>query len=157
MAKRPVKPGKTAKVSLRNVTRKNLVPIMNLSVSESQKKFVANNAKSIAQGCFNSKAWFRAIYADDTPVGFAMLHEDRRKGNYYLWRFMIDENFQGKGYGAKALALIIERVRKSPKAKEMTLSFVRAKGGPEKFYQKFGFVDTGKIEWGEHVARLKFE
>ncbi len=157
MAEKVAKPGQRSKVSLRQVTRKNLTQVLRLCVAESQKKFVATNAVSIAQGCYNKHAWFRAIYADDTPVGFVMLHEDRKKGTYYLWRFMIDEKHQGKGFGEKGLLLIIGRIRKSPKAKFMTLSYIRAEGGPEGFYKKFGFKDTGKIEDGEHVAKLFFE
>lgn len=157
MPKESTNPGRRAQVSLRQVTKKNLNKVLKLSVAESQKKFVANNAVSVAQGCFEKKAWFRAVYAGDCPVGFVMMCVDRKKGTYYLWRLMIDEKFQGKGFGAQALTLIIERTRKSPRAKDMTLSFVRAMGGPEKFYQKFGFEDTGKVKWGEHVAKLKFE
>lgn len=157
MAENVAKLRRNSIVSLRQVTRKNLSQVLRLSVAESQKQFVATNAVSIAQGCYNKHAWFRAIYADDTPVGFVMLHEDRKKGTYYLWRFMIDEKYQGNGFGENGMAFILERARKSPKAKFMTLSYVRAEGGPEGFYKKFGFEDTGKIEDGEHVAKLIFK
>ena len=42
-------------------------------MSEHQKQFVAPNAVSIAQAYFSKEAWFRAIYADDTAIGFVML------------------------------------------------------------------------------------
>ena len=148
------KPGRKAKITLRKVTRKNLTSILKLKVAKAQEKFVAANAVSIAQGCYNKGAWFRAIYAGETPVGFVMMYEDRKRGRYYLWRFMIDARHQGKGYGKRALTLIIDRVRKSPRARALTLSYVRARGGPEKFYHRFKFEDTGKMEYGEHVARL---
>ncbi len=141
-------------VSLRKVTRKTVRKICDLCVAESQKKFVAPNAVSMAEAYFTSKAWFRAIYTGDTPVGFAMLYEDPRRGRYYLWRFMIDTRYQKKGYGEKALLLIIEHVKSRPRAKFLTLSLVRAEGGPERFYERFGFKFTGKIEEGEHVMKL---
>ena len=148
------KPGRKSKITLRKVSQKNLSQILKLKVAKSQEKFVASNAVSIAQGCFEKAAWFRAIYAGETPVGFVMMYEDRKRGKYYLWRFMIDAKHQGNGYGERALELIIDRVRKSPTARALTLSYVRARGGPEKFYDRFGFEDTGKMEYGEHVARL---
>ena len=33
-------------------------------------------ARSIAQAHFEEKAWYRAIYADERPVGFIMLYDD---------------------------------------------------------------------------------
>jgi diamine N-acetyltransferase len=143
-----------ADVSLRRVTAKSVRIICDLSVSDSQKKFVAPNAISIAQAYFCKNAWFRAVYAGETPVGFVMLYERPERGTYYLWRFMIDAKHQGRGYGSKALNLIIKWVRKKPKAKALTLSIVRVEGGPEAFYKKFGFDFTGKIGDGEHVMKL---
>ncbi len=143
-----------AKVTLRRITAKTVRAICNLGVSESQRKFVAPNAVSIAQAYFSKNAWFRAIYADETPVGFVMLHEVPKRGTYYLWRFMVDARYQCRGYGSKALELVIKRVGKRPKAKALTLSVVRAEGGAENLYKKFGFEFTGKIEDGEHVMKL---
>ena len=149
-------PAPDANVSLRKVTGKTVRAICNLSVSDSQKQFVAPNAVSIAQAYFCRNAWFRAIYAGETPVGFVMLHENPKRGTYYLWRFMIDAKYQGRGYGRKALDLVIKRVRKKPKARALTLSCHRAEGGPEVFYKMFGFDFTGKIEYGEHEMKLSF-
>jgi diamine N-acetyltransferase len=143
-----------ARVTLRRITAKTVRAICNLSVSESQRKFVAPNAVSIAQAHFSKNAWFRAIYADETPVGFVMLHEVPKRGKYFLWRFMIDSKYQGRGYGHKALELVIKRVKKMPKAKALTLSVVRAEGDAGNLYLEFGFKFTGKIEDGEHVMKL---
>jgi len=143
-----------ARVTLRRIFGQTVRAICNLSVAENQRKFVAPNAVSIAQAYFCRKAWFRAIYADETPVGFVMLHEVPERGNYYLWRFMIDFRYQGRGYGYKALELVIKHVRKNPKAKALILSVVRAEGGAENLYKKLGFKFTGKIEDGEHVMKL---
>jgi diamine N-acetyltransferase len=68
-----------SEVSLREVTAGTVRAICRLDVSEEQKHFVAPNAVSIAQAYFEPKAWFRAIYADDTPVGFLMLYDDPDK------------------------------------------------------------------------------
>jgi diamine N-acetyltransferase len=85
-----------------------------------------------------------------------MLHENPKRGTYYLWRFVIDAKYQGRGYGRKALDLVIKRVRKRPKAKALTLSVARAEGGAEIFYKMFGFDFTGKNDYGEHVMKLSF-
>ncbi len=144
-------------VSLREITQETLSPILKLSVKESQSKFVASNAVSIAQAHFDEHAWFRAIYAGEEPVGFLMLYMDPHEATYHLWRFMIDQRFQGKGYGQQALELVIDFVRSLPNAKEFSLSCVPADGGPEPFYRKFGFVETGEWDDDEKVMRLKFD
>ncbi len=71
-------------VSLREVNAETVHVICRLDVSEEQKHFVAPNAVSIAQAYFELKAWFRAIYADETPVGFLMLYDDPDEPHYFL-------------------------------------------------------------------------
>lgn len=147
--------GPEAAVTLREVTADTLRAICTLSdtLLENQKKMVASNAVSIAQAYFEPKAWFRAIYADDTPVGFVMLYDDPEKSNCYLWRFMIGGPYQKHGFGRQAMNLILDRGRSRPNATEMTLSYVPIEGNPAPFYRRMGFEPTGEIEDGEVVMR----
>jgi diamine N-acetyltransferase len=123
-------------------------------VREDQKQFVASNAVSIAQAYFSEYAWFRAIYADDTPVGFVMLEDQPEKPEYFLWRFMIDARYQGMGFGRRALEMLIEHVRTRPNATELLTSFHEGDGSPQGFYEKLGFRLTGDWEEGEALMRL---
>jgi len=143
-----------ATVSLREVTAETLRTILNLRVQPEQEKFVASNAVSIAQAHFSEHAWFRAIYAGETPVGFVMLYDNPAKAEYFLWRFMVDQNYQGRRYGRRALELLIEHVRTRPAAKELLVSHVPAEGSPGPFYEKMGFGYTGKELGGELVMKL---
>lgn len=141
-------------VNLREITEDTVRTICNLKVSTNQEQFVAPNAVSIAQAYFADSAWFRAIYADDTPVGFAMIDDQPEKPEYFLWRFMVDARFQRMGFGRKAMELLIAHVRTRPGATEFLTSVVQADGGPQPFYEKMGFVLTGEIDDGEAVMRL---
>ena len=142
------------RVSLREITGDTVRTICNLKVSESQQQFVAPNAVSIAQAYFADSAWFRAIYAGDTPVGFAMIDDKPEKPEYFLWRFMIDERYQRMGFGKKAMELLIAHVRTRPDATEFLTSVVQAEGGPQPFYEKLGFVLTGEFDDDEAVMLL---
>ena len=142
-------------VSLRKVTGENLKSVLNLGVTEEQEKFVASNARSIAEAYFADYAWFRAIYAGEKPVGFLMISDMPEKAEYYLWRFMIDAKYQGKGYGRKALELLIDYVRKRPNAKAFYTSHRKGKGSAEGFYLKMGFKHTGDVEHGEYLMKLE--
>ena len=82
--------GLEATVSLREITQETVNSILNLRVAKGQEQFVASNAVSIAEAHFSAEAWFRAIYADETPVGFLMLSDQPDKGEYFLWHFMVD-------------------------------------------------------------------
>ena len=144
-----------AEVELREVSGETVRAICALLVTPEQRRFVAPNAVSFAEAHYEPKAWFRAIYADGQPVGFAMLSIDTDKPEYFLWRFMIDGGLQGRGYGRAALGLIVEHVRTLPNARELFVSWVPGGGGPEPFYLGLGFVPTGEVDDGEVVARLE--
>ena len=142
-------------ITLREITEDTLRSILNLKVSDEQKKFVADNATSIAQAHFSKTAWFRGIYANEIPVGFIQIENDDGEDQYCLWRFMIDEKYQGKGYGKIALKQVIGHVKKQPHTTELILGCVQADGGPEKFYKSLGFELTGEYDDGEAIMKLK--
>ena len=147
-------PSSNSTVTLREIDAGTVRRVCTLAVREDQKKFVAPNAVSIAQAHFSDHAWFRAIYADDTMVGFLMLEDQPEKPEYYLWRFMIDARWQGMGFGRQAMELLIDHVRTRPKAKELLTSVLQAPGGPQGFYEKLGFTLTGEYEEGEAMMSL---
>ncbi len=148
-------PGRDAVVTLREITRETVRTITDLKVAPEQTGFVATNAESIAQAYFDRDvAWFRAVYADEVPVGFIMLEDDAANQEYYLWRFMIDARYQGRGYGRRALELLVEYVKTRPGAKALMTSCVPGDGSPCPFYEQLGFVPTGEVDEGEIVLRL---
>lgn len=153
----PPKPDRNARVSLREVTATTVRAVCNLKVKPEQERFVAPNSISIAEAHFNPKAWFRAIYADETPVGFVMLLDDQEVPRYYVWRYMMDGEYQGHGFGRQAMEQVIEYVRTRPAATRLELSYVPGEGSPRDFYAKLGFQDTGEAHGGENVMRLDLE
>jgi diamine N-acetyltransferase len=147
-----------APVTLREITVDTVDEILRLNVAPDQEgRFVATNAKSIAQAHFYPDvAWFRAIYAGETPVGFVMLYDDPAAPEYSLWRLMIDGRYQGHGYGRRALELVIGHVRTRPGATALLTGAQPGPGSPIGFYEKMGFVLTGTVdeEDGELEMRL---
>ncbi len=149
-------PTRDSVVTLREVTRDNAREIIKLEVAEGQNRFVAPNDVSLAQAYFErEKAWFRAIYADEIPVGFMMLYDDPREPIYYLWRLMMDARYQGMGYGRRALDLLVAYVKTRPSATELKVSYVPGEGSPGPFYTRYGFEETGEVHDGENVMSLK--
>ena len=141
-------------VTLREITRETVRAVCDLEVAPEQRGAVAANAVSIAEAYFEPKAWFRAIYAGEEPVGFVMLYDDAEAQEYFLWRFMIAAEHQGKGYGRQALDRVVAHVRMRPGARELRSSHVPGDGGPAEFYRRYGFVETGELNHGQVVIRL---
>ena len=145
---------KEAEVSLREVTEETLMDILKLEVTDEQKHFVAPNAWSIAQAHFSPYAWFRAIYADDAPVGFVMLYLDEDTPEYGIWRFMIDKRYQKRGYGYQAMQHILEFMKTLPDVTEILVSHEPGNGNPSPFYKKCGFIETDEWDEDEKVMKL---
>ena len=144
-------------VELREVTEETVRRICALQVVPGQEKFVAPNAVSIAEAHFSATAWFRAIYADGEPVGFIMLDDDADARQYTLWRLMVADGHQRKGYGKRAIELLIEYVRTRPGAAALMTSWVPGDDGPQEFYRRLGFVLTGEWDEGEVIGKLALD
>jgi len=143
-------------VELREITRDNFNDCINLKVSEEQKNFVASNIYSLAQAWVYHKTAFPfAIYNDNSLVGFIMLGYYEPESHYNIWRFMIDERYQGKGYGKAALSFGIQYLVETYETKEIFLSVVPENIVAENLYRSAGFERTGRMSGSEVVMCLK--
>lgn len=148
-------------VTLREITAETVRSICDLRVAPSQEAFVDPNATSLAEAHVSPRAWFRAIYADETPVGFVMLKEPETSAVAgpdpaapFLWRLMIVADRQGQGIGRRTLDLVIAEIRQRYGATELLTSCVPGDGSPCGFYRALGFAETGEIDDSEIVMRL---
>lgn len=162
-------------IHLEKINAQNVWDIVALKVSESQENFVAPNETSIIEaytaigtGC---TAFPFGIFDDKTPVGFLMIGHNEAafdelcedevpeilRNNYTVWRLMIDEKYQQKGYGREAVRLALEFIRTFPcgKAEYCVLSYEPENIIAKKLYASFGFEETGEIAGGEAIAVLK--
>jgi diamine N-acetyltransferase len=145
-------------VSLREVDEYNFWQCINLKVADEQTNFVAPNVRSIAESKVFPYLVPQAIYADEELIGFALYGRDPESGNYWIVRLMIDEKFQGKGYGKAATLGLIEKIRRLPDSGDIYLSFVPGNAGAEKLYRSVGFERTGETDAdGEVIMRLSMK
>jgi diamine N-acetyltransferase len=149
-------------VSLREITEENRAAAEALAVTEEQSRYVASVAESLVEAAQlpDAKPWYRAVYADDEPVGFVMISDGitvdnpEYVGPYYLWRLLVDHRFQGRGYGTATLDLVVEHVRKRPDARVLLVSHVVGPTSPVTFYQQYGFRLTGEVHDGEPMLEF---
>ena len=149
-------------VTLEEISRANILAVLALDVAERQKGvYPRSNAYSIAEGHFpqdDDPVWMRAICQDGNPVGFMMTSEIPERGEYFLWRMMIGERYQGRGYGADAIRLLIKRIIDNGNPRVLLLSHLEANIDAGGFYQRLGFSYTGEdLGGGDLVMALRLD
>lgn len=158
-------------LKLKKINRNNITGILKLEVFDNQKNFVATNNSSIIEAYIaiteNNDVFTFGIHKEDTPIGFLMIGFDVNsddegapriaKGNYNIWRLMIDKKFQGKGYGKEAIELALEFINTFPcgTAKYCWLSYESDNNVAQQLYKSVGFVETDERDGEEIVAILK--
>jgi diamine N-acetyltransferase len=163
MSPRP--PASVSPVTLEEITGENREAVLALRVAPGQEQFVSSVADSLAEAAAypHARPWYRAVYASGEPAGpagFVMVSRNVPPqppeiiGPWFLWKLLIDERHQGRGYGAAVVRQIAELVR-AEGATELLTSYVPGDGGPAGFYQRLGFVPTGELDdHGEVIVRL---
>ncbi|MEQ4915368.1 GNAT family N-acetyltransferase [Morganella morganii] len=141
------------------VSKDNWEACVDLEVREDQEDFVASNVYSLAQLQFVNNFSADVIYDDETMIGFAMYGIDDDDGMFWIWRFMLDAQFQGKGLGKDAFAALLEKITAMNNTREQPLPWLRLSYEPENefakhFYQRFGFKVVQMMDFGEEMAQM---
>jgi diamine N-acetyltransferase len=144
---------------LAKITPENVDAACAIRIAPAQESFVAPVVKSLAEAyAHGDRAWPRLIMDGDRIVGFLMLGIDPDSEleafRFGIWRLAIAADEQGKGYGRYA----VEATKTEARARGLDLITVlweRGDGGPEQFYLKLGFVQTGEELFGEVVGELR--
>lgn len=136
-------------IALKEITKNNLDDVLSLKVAKHQTSYVSSTAHSLAQAyVYRETAFPFAIYDDDIIVGFIMLGYYEARNQYTLWKFLIDEQHQNKGYGREALKLGITYLREQLGAKEVYTGVSLGNEAAKHLYSSVGFEITGLVEDG---------
>ena len=145
-------------IELREITKSNFEEVVNLKVADDQTAFVSTVAHSLAQAwVYRETAFPFAVYADDVPVGFVMLGYYESRKQYTLWKFLIDEKHQNKGYGKQALRLAIAYLMETFHPEEIYTGVCPGNECAKHLYFPFGFEATGRMEDGMEELRYRIQ
>ncbi|MBS4177716.1 GNAT family N-acetyltransferase [Lederbergia citrea] len=142
---------------LETITKDNWLKAISLRVREDQLKFVASNAVSLAQLNFLENFQAKGIYLGEEMIGFALYGIDEDDHDYWIYRMMIDQKHQGKGYGKKAIQLVIDDIRdiKEDRHQTIKLSYEPTNEHAKRVYEKIGFQEIdGLLIGNEQVSRF---
>lgn len=143
-------------VELKEITKENLDEVLRLRVAAGQETFVSDTAHSLAQAyVYRATAFPFAICADNVIVGFIMMGYYEAKAQYTIWKLMIDEKYQNRGYGRAAIMLAIEYLRDRFDVRDVYLGVRVNNENAKKLYKSVGFKKTG--EYNEDVLEMKLE
>lgn len=145
-------------IELERLSYENYAECIQLKVAIDQKNFVTDNATSIIHAYFELEKGMMiplpyVIKNDDEMIGFIMmsyckpdLNSPTQKGEYCIWRFMVDEQHQGKGYGRASVLKALNIIRTYPiEYSETVCVFVEKDDVKAKsLYNSIGFVETGE-------------
>jgi len=121
-----------------------------------QQQNVAPNVWSIAEAAFEPHYRPRAIYLNETIIGFLMYCAETDPPDptlFWLFRFMLAPAYQASGHGAEALRLALAEMKAAGAARVRTMH----KPGnlsAAKLYRRFGFSEIGRLDDGDIELEL---
>lgn len=123
-------------ISLQPITSTNWVTCIELrpTTYQQQRGFVASNVLSLAQA-YIDRWWIpTAVYAQQIMVGFILYgcwpaapitaeYGPRKSGIHHVLRMVVDQRYQGQGYGYAAMHRLITDIRSQPDARAIELNY----------------------------------
>ncbi|RSD28849.1 GNAT family N-acetyltransferase [Mesobacillus subterraneus] len=136
------------------ITKDNWEEAIELTVKEEQKQYVASNLYSIAEVQFLDQFHAAGIYSGETMIGFTMYGIDPDDKNYWIYRLMVDQAYQGKGHGTEAVKTVVEEIKRinTSGIRLIMIGYHQENDGARAAYKKAGFVETEVAPWGEQLA-----
>lgn len=143
------------KLILKAVDKENWEECIGLRVSGEQRDYVASNCYSVLQAKFEKELYPLCIYDGEVMVGFLMYGLEPETKRIEMSRLMIDQKFQGKGYGKMAILRLLDLIREKYGKILFYTSVVPKNIVAGKLYESLGFKKTGEIMWDEEVMVIQ--
>ncbi|MEO5758181.1 MAG: GNAT family N-acetyltransferase [Mesorhizobium sp.] len=145
---------KTTGIRLVAVTEANRAPVAALRLAPEQMDFVASNTDSLEEAQTDEDARPRVVVAKDRVVGFLMYEAPEDDDEARIYRFMIDRDWQGRGYGKAALREVLEEIQGLGHVRHISICYEPENEAARLLYRGAGFVEQGLDEDGEMIADL---
>ncbi len=135
-------------ITLQEIDMHNFSAASKLKVHDTQKAFVgsADWIMALAYADRGRNARVMAIALNGTPIGLAMTSEvamEHEAGFYYIPQLFIDAAYQGRGYGRRAMELVIAMLAAEQHYDSVRLDVHRSDIAAIHLYRSLGFSETG--------------
>jgi len=146
--------GNQRDVQLAPISTANREAVLALTLAPDQEGFVASNAESLKEAKRDRDARPRAVSVGERVVGFLMYDASPDDDEAVIYRFMIDQAEQGRGYGRAGLQAALDEIGALKHVRSISVCYMPENEGARRLYTSAGFVDEGLDEDGEMIARL---
>jgi RimJ/RimL family protein N-acetyltransferase len=144
-------------ITIRPVTKENWYACTQLSVTEEQKAlFPASVVYWLAESKFEPSFLPLSIYAGEVLIGFSTIGIEPDTGLMWIVAFLIDQHFQGKGFGRRALCALITYIKEHFSVSSITIGHRPENYIAQKLYASCGF-DIINVTEREILRRLSVE
>ena len=135
-------------ITFREITSDNYSQVLNLKITPAQEaaKFVSPVVRSLADAWYYREegiTYPKAIYADEDLVGFIMYELDTEEQQVFIWRFLIDQRYQGKGYGRQTIEAVLAMAKEQAQITKVVADYVDGNEPMKKILLDLGFEETG--------------
>lgn len=141
--------------------------LLALQVTPAQQAYVGNITDLLADVAVCPEADSMVVWHDATPIGYYRIDPHSRSvaGRDFevpalgLRAFFIDARWQGHGFGAQALAALLDDVaQRHPSSRLLVLTVHTINTAALKLYRRAGFTDDGELYHGgragpQHLLR----
>jgi diamine N-acetyltransferase len=134
-------------MEFREINKSNYWDCMELTIDESQEGFVADNKQSLVEAAYEDGLYTLGIYIEETMIGFVLYDYDETIPGWSMSRFMIDKQFQGKGYGKQAAIAFLEYFKTKHIADKMYISVSLENTVAHKMYSSIGFTEVKEVKY----------
>ena len=144
-------------IEMKLVDESSFQAVLDLKISEADERarFVAPNVRSLADAWLyreNGDVFPMAIYWNKLVVGFLLLEIDKDEAEYFIWRIMIGQQYQGRGYGRKAVEVLIKKAQMDSTCNHIVAGYVVGNEKMKRLLTSLGFQETGFIKENNEVA-----
>ncbi|MBL5768044.1 GNAT family N-acetyltransferase [Heyndrickxia sporothermodurans] len=147
-------------IHFKPVTRDNWEEALALKISDHQRDFVPTVAVSLAKVFIkpdgeNVEYLPFAIYDKDQMVGFIMhAYEETTTNMYWINGFFIDQAFQQKGYGKRAMIEMMTWIEnRFPQCQEIRLTVHKNNIVARRLYEHLGFISIDMSVGDEEIMK----
>ncbi|WP_373711389.1 N-acetyltransferase family protein [Jeotgalibaca porci] len=135
---------KSEGLNFRAIDADNAADVLKIKVKSGQERFIETVAECLEEAALYSEWHPVAIYNFDQVIGFAMYGAFGANTDTWIDRIIIDETFQGKGYGKEAMKQLIKIVAKEYGVDTIYLSIVEENEVARHLYESMGFEEMNE-------------
>ena len=145
-------------VHLKPVTVHNWKDCIALELAPEQQLFVPSNLYSIAEAQFYPEAQSCAIVNEtDEMIGYTLFGREAYTRRWKIFRIMIDQHHQNKGYGKAAMQKIIATIAQESDVHEILIAYQANNQTARNLYATLGFHEQNMDENGKVTALLTLD